>query len=140
MTTLGGFGTWADLRLSDRDRARARKRLIRERGRGRIDVEELEERLDVVVTARTQGDLAQVFADLTPVPSAFGSLPGRPFAGRAFRRRLRLPLGPLLLVAVVVAITGHLPWLVVGLFAAAIVLTAPLRLGRRWGHRARWAC
>ncbi|MFL6060506.1 MAG: DUF1707 domain-containing protein [Marmoricola sp.] len=130
-----------DLRLSDRDRARARKRLVREHGRGRIDPAELDERLDAVATARTHGDLASVFADLVPF-AAVDAKPFSPYAtrrGRRYGRGFRpfpFPLLPLLVLAIVIAATGHVPWIAIGIVAAVLVLTAPWR----WSRRARWAC
>lgn len=127
------------LRLSDGDRTRARKRLVREHRRGRIDATELEERLDAVATARSHGDLAPVFADLDPYAAARGGGPG-PRARRyrpAFRRGpFPFPLLPLLVIAIVVAATGHFPWIAVAIIAAVLVLTAPWR----WSRRARWTC
>ncbi|MFL6160488.1 MAG: hypothetical protein ACJ72D_30730 [Marmoricola sp.] len=40
-----------------------------------------------------------------------------------------------LVILVILAATGHVPWLAVAIVAAVLVLTAPLR----WGRRARWA-
>jgi Flp pilus assembly protein TadB len=121
--------TSPDLRVSDNERKRALRSLSRQHARGRIDADELDERRDAVATARTWGDLAPVFADLAPI----GQAP-------AYRRRRRapfpFPLLPLLVIAIIVAATGHVPWIAIGIIAAVLVLTAPLR----WGHRARWAC
>ncbi|MET3963334.1 Flp pilus assembly protein TadB [Marmoricola sp. OAE513] len=118
------------IRLSDRDRRAALRGLAREHRRGRIDAAELAERTDAVKTARTHGDLEPVFADLAV----------RPRAGH-FRRGpvpfpFPFPVLPLLIIAIVLAATGHVPWIALVVVAAVLVLTAPLR----WRHRARWAC
>ncbi|BBY19467.1 DUF1707 SHOCT-like domain-containing protein [Mycolicibacterium litorale] len=54
----------AHLRISDADRAEARRLLERAVGEGMLTLDEFTERLDVVLAARTRGDLAAVFADL----------------------------------------------------------------------------
>jgi hypothetical protein len=54
----------AELRVSDADRERAMDALRAHAGDGRIDLEELDQRLDAVLAARTREDLKEVFADL----------------------------------------------------------------------------
>ena len=66
------------LRISDADRASALDLLSEQYAQGRLDKDEFDERSDAVWSAKTQGDLAPVFADL-PVRSP--ALPAHP-AGR----------------------------------------------------------
>lgn len=54
----------AHLRISDADRAEARRLLERAVGEGMLTLDEFTERLDVVLAARTRGDLTAVFGDL----------------------------------------------------------------------------
>lgn len=121
-----------NLRLGDAERKAALRDLRRQHARGRIDDVELDERSDAVRTARTHGDLGPVFADLRPLRSP---------RARLYRRaRVPFPLFPLLVIGLVVlAITGHFPWLALIIVAAVLVLVAPRRR-RYWGHRGRWAC
>jgi len=53
-----------ELRASDADRERAAATLGRAAGDGRLDVEELEERLHLAYGARTHGELERLLADL----------------------------------------------------------------------------
>lgn len=59
------------------------------------------------------------------------------------RRRRRFPLAlpffPLLVVAIVLAATGHVPWLPVLIFGGLVLLLAPSRR-RHWGGRYGYAC
>ena len=62
------------LRLGDVDRQQALEALGEHFAQGRLDRDELDERSDAVWSAKTQGDLAPIFADLPvratgPVPS-----------------------------------------------------------------------
>ena len=53
-----------DLRASDADRERAVLTLGRAAGEGRLDVDELEERLQLAYAARTHGELERLLADV----------------------------------------------------------------------------
>lgn len=114
------------VRIGDRERRQVLKGLTRHHARGRIDAAELAERSDAVRTARTLGDLQVVLADL-------GWGPQRSFA---YDARPRLPLLPVLLVvAVVLAATGTISWVVPAVGVGVVLLLAPWRR-RRWaGHR-----
>ena len=52
------------LRASDDDRERVIDELRRHAGEGRLSVEELEERIERALAARTQGELAVLMRDL----------------------------------------------------------------------------
>lgn len=60
----------AHLRISDADRAEARRVLERAVGEGMVTLDEFTDRLDVVLAARTRGDLAAVLGDLPLVTPA----------------------------------------------------------------------
>lgn len=122
--------THPSVRLSDRDRKVAIRGLVREHRRGRIDAAELAERTDAVTTARTHGDLDPVFADLPVSPRGVHLRRG------PFPFPFPFPVLPLVVIAIILAATGHVPWIALVIVAAVLVLTAPLR----WRHRARWAC
>src|SRR3954471_6567388 len=68
---------WANpaLRASDADRERAADALRRHHLDGRLDTDELQERLGRCYAARTTGELAALFADL---PAGGGGRPGPP--------------------------------------------------------------
>jgi hypothetical protein len=118
------------LRASDADRERTAAALRRHHLDGRLDTDELQDRLGRCYAARTVGELAALVADLPedqpPAPTA----PAR-------ARRSGVPLVPVLLLALVVAGTlaalaheghpGPLPFLAVFLL---------IRLAR--GSRRDW--
>ena len=71
-----------ELRASDADRERTAELLRRAAGEGRLTIEELDERLDVVYETRTQRELDRLTADVV-VPDAAGAprMPVRPGEG-----------------------------------------------------------
>jgi hypothetical protein len=113
------------LRASDADREHTAAALRRHHLDGRLDTDELQERLGRCYAARTHADLAALTADLPPEqPAARATAPPRP------RRHPGAPLLVALVVAVALAATlaavhhghpGPLPLLAVFLL---------LRLGR----------
>lgn len=75
-----------DVRASDADRDRVAEVLRQAAGEGRITVEELDERIDRALGARTHGELAELTADLPPTAHAAAApatpaLPVRPGEG-----------------------------------------------------------
>ena len=76
LTTVSRQATRA--RISDADRDDAIARLGEHYAAGRLDKEEFDERSDAVWTARTDGDLAPVFADLVPPRRGDRGGPGGP--------------------------------------------------------------
>src|SRR5215218_11352714 len=73
----------SQLRISDDDRHRVAEVLREAAGEGRIDLEELDERLEATYAARTYADLVPLTSDLpvapTPAPAPT-QLPGRPLS------------------------------------------------------------
>jgi hypothetical protein len=76
--------TDADLRASDADRERAAQEIREHYAAGRLTEEELEERVQAAVNARTQGELIAVRQDLPRLPVS----PAQQRAEFADRRRL----------------------------------------------------
>lgn len=66
------------LRISDHDRHQVAEVLREAAGEGRIDLEELDERLDATFAARTYADLVPITLDLPVAPTT--ALPARPAA------------------------------------------------------------
>ena len=88
------------LRASDADRERTAAALRRHHLDGRLDTDELQERLGRCYAARTHADLAALTADLPPErPAARATAPPRP------RRHPGAPLLVALVVAVALAAT-----------------------------------
>jgi Domain of unknown function (DUF1707) len=110
-----------DLRVGDRERAAAADRLGTHAAAGRLSVEELERRLELVHQAVYDRDLAAVEGDL-------------PSARRSSRPRRPRGAAPIALVLVVVGIVAsilvHRP--LVPLFVLAFILW---RVGWRFGPR-----
>jgi Domain of unknown function (DUF1707) len=110
----------AAIRASDADRERVAERLRRAAGEGRLRTEELEQRLEAALGARTYGQLDAVLSDL----------PGRRLAvpSQALARRPRgaLPVALALLATLAVLVTvlfiatgvfaGWLLWIACGWF------------------------
>lgn len=97
MTTLTSMDDPSQLRISDADRHRVAEVLREAAGEGRIDFEELDERLESTYAARTYADLVPIVADLpiahlpdlpratAPVPRLGGT--GQPDVVRPGRAR-----------------------------------------------------
>jgi uncharacterized membrane protein len=122
------------LRISDADRATALDLLSEQYAVGRLDKDEFDERSDAVWSAKTQGDLAPVFADLPVRPPA---LPAHP-AGRGSQwgprwapgrgPRWGPPLLPLVFLLVLLTILTKVPF---------VLLLVGLWLVFGWRHHAR---
>jgi Domain of unknown function (DUF1707) len=70
MTVERGPGSQPELRASHDDRERAAEIIRIAAGDGRLTADELDERLEKALTARTTGELAVLTADLPAVPGA----------------------------------------------------------------------
>jgi hypothetical protein len=99
------------LRLSDADRESAVDLLSEHYSLGRLTKDEFDERSDAVWSAKTQGDLAPVFADLPTHPSAKLARTGGGPPTR--RRRFPVALAPVLFVLVAITVITHLPFVLI---------------------------
>jgi hypothetical protein len=77
---LDGYGDRARLRISDADRHRVAELLREAAGEGRLDIDELDERLEAAYSAKTYGDLVPLTVDL-PVGAPQHPLAGPPPVG-----------------------------------------------------------
>lgn len=78
----------SNLRISDSDRHKVAEVLREAAAEGRIDVEELEERLEATYAAKTYGDLVPITIDLPGHPQGAGGTPAvRPSGRPAVRPR-----------------------------------------------------
>ncbi|HEX2895920.1 MAG TPA: DUF1707 domain-containing protein [Marmoricola sp.] len=100
-----------DLRISDADRDRAIDRLSEHYAAGRLDKDEFDERSDAVWTAKTDADLAPIFADLEPARR------DRPRGARRMPRSGWFPVRFLPVLFVLVALTAitHVPFVLLAL-------------------------
>ena len=118
-----------NLRASDADRE-STVALLREHGAaGRLDVEELEQRVGSAYTARTQGELGELLADL-PAPAT-----ARPVAHRRSGDEWRgfLAVNALLVVIWAVSGAGYFwpAWVMVWWAFALVMKSAPRMLRLR---------
>src|SRR5256885_12384316 len=74
----GGDTARSELRASYEDRDRVVELLRVSAGDGRLTAEELDERLEVAMTARTYGELAKLIADLPVAGSAVSAATATP--------------------------------------------------------------
>jgi hypothetical protein len=118
----------ASIRASDADREAVTERLRDAAVDGRLESDELEERLHAALRARTYGDLRRLLSDLPAEPPAWerrraGTMPVARIA-LAVATRVAIALAVVTVVLVVAAA-----------MAASWVLWALVRLGL-WGRRA----
>jgi hypothetical protein len=117
----GEHGRDPKLRAGDRDREAVAEMLRTQHAEGRLDTEELQQRIDTCYEAKTFGELEQVVADLPRESRDERS------GWHLNRWRLRLLTAAPVLVtlAAISAVTGrHLTWLVVPLIFLSVRLAA----------------
>ena len=127
------------LRASDADREAAAERLRHAAIEGRLEPDELEERLHAALRARTYGDLGPLFADLPAKPMVWERR--RAAAGPVARTALAVAIRVALTLAVVVVVLT-----VAAVMAAWWILWAVAWFGlcgrrsrsARLGARRRW--
>jgi Domain of unknown function (DUF1707) len=127
MTTHDPRDEAAKLRASDAERAATADLLRRHHAEGRLDTDELEERIELCYAAKTRGELDALTADLP------GTRRRQPRVPRDHRRAPRVPVALLAIAAIVaVAATTHAPvlWLI---WPLAFFVFGPFR--RRYGWR-----
>jgi Flp pilus assembly protein TadB len=130
------------LRIGDAEREAAAQELGEHFALGRITAEEHAERLEQIMTARTEGDLAPAFRDL-PRPRAAQQQPPRPAAPSPVARRDRgwdIPRVPFLfklLLAVVAIWWGlhHFLFLLVAAIVYVVFVRRFIYRRRRWHGR-----
>ena len=131
-----------DLRASDLERERTAVALREHASTGRLDVDELEERLGLAYAARTRGELAALRADLPALDAGRRAPAARPAAdagGRAARVAGWLALA-VLLVAIWALTGGGYFWPVWPILGTAFGAFGRPRHGAGHacgGHRAR---
>jgi hypothetical protein len=106
----------AAIRASDADREHVAERLRRAAGEGRLRTEELEQRLETALVARTYGQLDSVLSDL----------PGRRLAvpAQALSRRPRGVLGVTLAMLATLAVLVTVLFIATGVFAGWLLWVA----------------
>lgn len=108
----------SSLRASDADRDAVAERLRQAAVEGRIDPDELEQRLHRALRAKTYGDLDRLLGDLPAKPVKWErprSSAVAPTAGFALAMVLRTVVALVILGAVLVAVTLTFAWWMIGL-------------------------
>lgn len=121
-----------DIRASDAERERVADELRVHAGEGRLDPDELDERLRQAYAARTRGDLERVTADLPPARRPEPATPTLRRPSNGLLERVGAYVGVMALLIVIWAVTGA------GSFWPiwpAIGLTLALITGRDHGWR-----
>jgi Domain of unknown function (DUF1707) len=107
----------SSLRASDADRDAVAERLRQAAVEGRLDPDELEQRLHIALRARTYGDLNRLLTDLPAQPVRWQQ-PRRgvgPAAGFALVLALRLTVALIVLAGIVIVAAATLAWWMIGL-------------------------
>ncbi|HEY0718854.1 MAG TPA: DUF1707 domain-containing protein [Streptosporangiaceae bacterium] len=139
------------MRIADSDRDRAAAQLRDHYAEGRLNSEELDERVSAALSARTAGDLRRLMADLpSSAPAAAGDPPygsqpwGRPrpvppWAGRRRRGPRLLPILLLLMIAAILLPGGWVLFALLKVFLLfwLLVAVAGMFAGLVFRHRAR---
>ena len=105
---------YATLRASDADRDAVADRLRRAAIEGRLDADELDERLDTALRAKTYGELDRLVADLPGIPAT--PTPPRtrpqrkPAVGTAFAVAARIGFVLAIICVVAVAVAATVAW------------------------------
>jgi uncharacterized protein DUF1707/2TM domain-containing protein len=95
-----------DIRASDAERERTATLLRDHASEGRLDVDELDARLQQAYAARTRGDLEALTTDLPPAAPARGADPPAAPHGWGLRERIGSYLAVMVLLVVIWAVTG----------------------------------
>jgi Domain of unknown function (DUF1707) len=114
----------SSLRASDADRDAVAERLRHAAVEGRLDADELEQRLDSALRAKTYGDLDRLLADLPAQPVKW-ERPRRggvaPVAGLALIVALKAMVAIAILGLVLVAAAATVAWWMLGLIVFLVV-------------------
>lgn len=120
-------------RAGDLDRDRVAALLREAHAEGRLDVEELQQRLDATYRAKTFGDLAVLTDDL-PQPAAAAPLPApRPAAEPAAQPSARQGLRAAWTAWTIAVSVNVVIWLLVSVSAGGPVYFWPMWVAGPWG-------
>ncbi len=122
------------MRASDADREAVTARLRDHYAEGRLDQDELDERVSAALGAKTFGDLRTLTTDLpgpVPLPPRAAARPsgGGPPPWR-YHRRHRPPVGLFLLIALLLVLASGGGWALFGFFRLIVVFWLVMMLTR----------
>ena len=102
-----------EIRASDAERERVATELREHAAEGRLDVDELDERLQQAYDARTRGDLKKLTADLPAAPPPKPSPPTVRERGWGLAERAGGYVGVMVILIIIWAVTGAgYPWFI----------------------------
>ena len=129
----------ATLRASDADREAVAERLRHAAVEGRLEPDELEERLHAALRARTYGDLRQLLSDLPAKPLAWErrSADVVPVARTAFAIALRVALALAVVLVALAVVAVMAAWWMLWAFVW-LALCGRRSCRTRLDARARW--
>jgi hypothetical protein len=127
------------IRIGDAERDKAVSSLGDHFAAGRLTREEFDTRVDQAMTARFDGDLRPLFADLPrsqpvrPGPGPYAGAPGMRVPGPLMMLLWLLPF--LLILSLIAAVVIGAPWLIWGLVWVLVLTSFMGRRRRYYGHR-----
>ena len=129
-----------NIRASDADREQVAETIRNHHADGRLDTDEMQQRIDACYQAKTVGDLDTLLHDLPRKQAPQSHSDGFGFTNR-FLRRPTLRLSPIVIALIALSIvTGqHFFWLAIPLFILATRLLAPRCRQRRARTSSHWA-
>jgi hypothetical protein len=123
-----------EIRASDAERERVATELREHAAEGRLDVDELDERLEQAYAARTRGDLERLTADLPAAPPPKAPSPTVPERGWGLAERAGSYVGVLVIVIIIWAVTGAgYPWFIWPAIGWGLALVTTGKTGLPWG-------
>ena len=123
-----------EIRASDAERERVATELREHAAEGRLDVDELDERLQQAYDARTRGDLEQLTADLPAAPPPKPSPPTVREPPAALAERAGSYVGVMVILIIIWAVTGAgYPWFIWPAIGWGLALVTTGKTGLPWG-------
>lgn len=123
-----------EIRASDAERERVATQLREHAAEGRLDVDELDERLQQAYDARTRGDLEKLTADLPAAPPPKPPPPTVRDRGWGLAERAGSYVGVMVILIIIWAVTGAgYPWFIWPAIGWGLALVTTGKTGLPWG-------
>jgi hypothetical protein len=127
-----------EIRASDAERERVATELREHAAEGRLDVDELDERLQQAYAVRTRGDLERLTADLPAAPPPKAPPPTVRERGWGLAERAGSYVGVMVILIIIWAVTGAgYPWFIWPAIGWGLALVTTGKTGLPGGPRRR---